>query len=118
MRGVVSSPAPSERSVMHEHEHETQARIDEVERYAIPAPYVGEGNELLNTLDGERQEIAHALGTEHPLYKLVDGALRSADIDELRTARAAAAGWPSDGWEGDWEFPGDVCEVDGEEIPC
>jgi hypothetical protein len=91
---------------------------DEAERYAIPAPYVGEGNELLNTLDGERQEIAHTLGTEHPLFKLVDGALRSADIDELRVARAAAAGWPSDGWEGDWEFPGDVCEVDGEETPC
>jgi hypothetical protein len=75
---------------------------DEVERYARPAPYAGEGDDLLNDLDGERQQIAHTLGTEHPLFKLVDGALRSADIDELRVARAASDGWLSDGGEFDF----------------
>ena len=68
------------------------------ERYARPAPYVGEAGDLLYTLDGERQAIAHTLGTEHPLYRLVDGALRSGDVHELRTARAASDGWvPDDG---------------------
>ena len=61
--------------------------------YGIPEPYAGEGKERVNALDGERQEIAHTLGTEHPLFKLGDGALRSHDIDELRVARAAVLGW-------------------------
>lgn len=65
--------------------------------YGIPESYAGEGKELANTLGGERQEIAHALGTEHPLFKLVDGALHSMDVDELRVARAATNGWPSGG---------------------
>lgn len=43
----------------------------------------------MNILDGERQEIAHVLGTEHPLFTLVDGAMKSMDLDELRVARAA-----------------------------
>jgi hypothetical protein len=62
--------------------------------YRPAEPYTREARELVNTLDGERQEIAHALGTEHPLFKLVDGALRSDDIDELRVAYVAASGWP------------------------
>jgi len=71
---------------------------DEAERYARPPPYVGEAGDLLYTLDGERQAIAHTLGTKHPLYRLVDGALRSGDVHELRTARAASDGWvPDDG---------------------
>lgn len=60
-------------------------------------PQIGEERELFNTLDGERQEIAHTIGTDHPLFRLVDSALTSGDIDELRVARAATGGWPSGG---------------------
>lgn len=65
--------------------------------YYPPEPLVGEMRELLNTLDGDRQEIAEDLGVDHLLFKLVDEALRSGDIDELRVARAACEGWPSGG---------------------
>ena len=60
-------------------------------------PLVGEMRDLLNFLDGERQELAADLGTGHPLFRLVDAALRSQDIDELRVAQAACEGWPSGG---------------------
>jgi hypothetical protein len=65
--------------------------------YYPPEPLVGELRDLLNLLDGERQELAADLGTDHPLFRLVDDALRSQDIDELRVARAACDGWPSGG---------------------
>jgi hypothetical protein len=52
---------------------------------------------LHNKLDGERQEIARDLGTDHPLFKLVDGALSAGGIDELRVASAACDAWPSGG---------------------
>lgn len=65
--------------------------------YGVPESYPGEVRELVNILDGERQEIAHVLGTDHPLFMLVDGALRSHDTDELRVAYAATNGWPSGG---------------------
>jgi hypothetical protein len=68
--------------------------------YVIPEPYTREVRELVNTLDGERQEIALSLGTEHPLFKLVDGALRGDDIEELQVAYVAARGWPRVGSAG------------------
>ncbi len=61
--------------------------------YRSPEPYIREGRELMNSLDGHRQQIALDLGDEHPLFELVDRALRSADIDRLRVARAAVLGW-------------------------
>jgi hypothetical protein len=30
------------------------------------------------------------LGTEHPLFRLLDASLRAADVEELRVARAAS----------------------------
>jgi hypothetical protein len=66
---------------------------DEAARYAPPAPYDGEGEDLLNDLDAELPPIAYALGAKHPLYKWVYSALESGDIDELRTAHAASEGW-------------------------
>jgi len=71
---------------------------DEAAWYAPPAPYDGEGEDLLNDLDAELPPIAHALGVEHPLFKLVDAALETGDIDELRTAHAASEGWRFLGW--------------------
>jgi len=71
---------------------------DEAARYAPPAPYDGEGDDLLNDLDAELQLIAYALGAKHPLYKLVHAALETGDIDELRTAHAASEGWRFLGW--------------------
>jgi len=63
-------------------------------------PYPGELRDLTNDLDGRRQEVAQAVGTDHPLFKLLDGAVRSGDLEELRTASAASYGaarfgyWP------------------------
>ncbi len=64
--------------------------------YAYPN-YPGEMRDLYNGLDGARQVIGQALGEGHPLFRLVDGALRSGDLDELRVAQAADIGWPSGG---------------------
>ncbi len=69
-----------------------EMRMDEP-TYRSPEPYIREGRELMNSLDGHRQQIALDLGDEHPLFELVDRALRSADIDRLRVARAAVLGW-------------------------
>ncbi len=66
---------------------------DEVALYAPPTPYAGEFKDLLNDLGDELQPIAYALGVEHPLYRLVDDAFETGDIDELRTAHAASEGW-------------------------
>jgi hypothetical protein len=55
-------------------------------------PYAGELRDLMNELDGRRQEVAHDLGTEHPLFGLIDSALRYGDLEHLRTARAAGYG--------------------------
>jgi len=55
-------------------------------------PYPGEVRDLMNELDGRRQEAAQAFGEEHPFSRLLDSALRSADVEELRTARAAVYG--------------------------
>jgi hypothetical protein len=71
---------------------------DEVALYAPPAPYAGEFKDLLNDLGDELQPIAYALGVEHPLYRLVDDAFETGDIDELRTAHAASEGWRFLGW--------------------
>ncbi len=75
---------------LRQHEDEP----DRLSRYAglMGPERPGELRDAFNALDGSRQEIADALGTEHPLFRLVDGALRSGDLDELRTARAAVAG--------------------------
>ena len=59
-----------------------------------PEPYPGELRDRTSFLDGERQQIGVGLGTDHPLYTLVDGALRSSDVDELRVAHAAVHDWP------------------------
>jgi hypothetical protein len=61
--------------------------------YRSPEPYIREGRELMNVLDGERQAIGNDLGDEHPLFVLVDEALRSHDIDRMRVARAAQLAW-------------------------
>jgi hypothetical protein len=60
-----------------------------------PRDPLGELRELYNGLDGERQAIGQGLGTGHPLCRLVDGALRSGDLDELLVAQAAIIGWPN-----------------------
>jgi hypothetical protein len=53
-------------------------------------PYPGEIEDLANVLDGRRQQVAEDLGTEHPLYRLLDESLRTSDVEELRVARAAS----------------------------
>jgi hypothetical protein len=53
-------------------------------------PYPGEIEDLANVLDGRRQQVAEDLGTEHPLYRLLDESLRTSDVEELRLARAAS----------------------------
>jgi hypothetical protein len=53
-------------------------------------PYPGEIEDLTNDLDGRRQQVAEELGIEHPLFRLLDGSLRSGDVEELRVARAAS----------------------------
>ena len=55
-------------------------------------PYPGELSELMACLGGRRQEVAEDLGEEHPLFRIIDGALRSGDLEELRTARAVTYG--------------------------
>jgi hypothetical protein len=56
------------------------------------APYPGELRDLMNELDGRRQEVVADLGVGHPLFRIIDFALRSGDLEELRTARAAGHG--------------------------
>jgi hypothetical protein len=34
--------------------------------------------------------VAEDLGTEHPLFRLLDASLRAGDVEELRVARAAS----------------------------
>jgi hypothetical protein len=60
-------------------------------RFGEPAR-PGELRDLTNTLDGLRQEVAHRLGTEHPLFRLMDEALTSGDLEVLRVARVASDG--------------------------
>jgi hypothetical protein len=55
-------------------------------------PYPGELSDLMTDLDGRRQEVAEHLGEAHPLFRIIDGALRSGDLEELRTARAVSYG--------------------------
>jgi hypothetical protein len=55
-------------------------------------PYPGELRDLMSELDGRRQEVAQDLGAEHPLFRLIDSALRVGDLEDLRTARAAGYG--------------------------
>jgi hypothetical protein len=45
---------------------------------------------LTNILDNRHQQVAQDLGTEHPLFRLLDASLRAADVEELRVARAAS----------------------------
>jgi hypothetical protein len=66
-----------------------------VASYDCHPNYPGEMRDLYNGLDGERQAIGQGLGESHPLFRLVDGALRSGDLDELRVAQAANIGWTS-----------------------
>ncbi|MEJ7872426.1 MAG: hypothetical protein WKF67_09215 [Rubrobacteraceae bacterium] len=73
------------------HEDAADPIRPELARLTVPE-LPGECREALKTLDGRRQEIAAALWPEHPLFRLVDGALRSGDVDELRTALVAVAG--------------------------
>ncbi len=53
----------------------------------------GELRELANELDGRRQEVARHLGTGHPLFQLIDGALHSGELEDLRVAYAASDGF-------------------------
>ena len=48
--------------------------------------YPGEGRDLVNYLDGERQEIAHTLGTDSSLFQQVNTALLSFEIPTMRAA--------------------------------
>lgn len=55
--------------------------------------YPGEIRDLVNWLDGDRQELGRTRGPDDPLFKLVDRALTSDpfewDLVLLREARAA-----------------------------
>jgi hypothetical protein len=53
-------------------------------------PYPGEVEDLTSVLDNRHQQVAQDLGTEHPLFRLLDASLRAADVEELRVARAAS----------------------------
>lgn len=56
--------------------------------------YPGEFHELANILDGLRQEVAHACGTEAlELFITIDNALKSSDLERCRRAIAMAACW-------------------------
>jgi hypothetical protein len=59
-------------------------------------PYPGEARDMTDTLDGKRQQVAQHLGTEHPLFHLIDEALRSGDLEALRVACAAADDYDPD----------------------
>src|SRR5215211_6664603 len=53
-------------------------------------PYPGEVEDLTSVLDNRHQQVADDLGTEHPLFRLLDASLRAGDVEELRVARAAS----------------------------
>jgi hypothetical protein len=53
-------------------------------------PYPGEIEDLVSVLDNRREQVAEDLGTEHPLFRLLDASLRAGDVEELRVARAAS----------------------------
>src|SRR5215211_5757415 len=53
-------------------------------------PYPGEIEDLTSILDNRREQVAEDLGTEHPLFRLLDASLRAGDVEELRVARAAS----------------------------
>ena len=53
-------------------------------------PYPGEIEELTSVLVNRREQVAEDLGTEHPLFRLLDASLRGGDVEELRVARAAS----------------------------
>jgi len=53
-------------------------------------PYPGEVEDLTSVLDNRHQQVAQDLGTEHPLFRLLDASLRAGDVEELRVARAAS----------------------------
>jgi hypothetical protein len=60
-------------------------------RYRFGAePYPGEVEDLTSVLDNRREQVREDLGTEHPLFRLLDASLRSGDVEELRVARAAS----------------------------
>ena len=48
---------------------------------------------LANRLDDYRDELADDLGTRHPLFHLVDAALRSWDAHRMATACRAVERW-------------------------
>ena len=45
--------------------------------------------DMVNLLDGHRQDLAHTLGTVHPLFRQVDDALRSWNADLMADALSA-----------------------------
>src|SRR5215207_1034724 len=53
-------------------------------------PYPGEIEDLISVLDNRREQVAEDLGTEHPLFRLLDASLRASDVEELRVARSAS----------------------------
>lgn len=64
------------------------------------AEYPGELRDLSNALDGYRQQAAHELGVNSPLFRLIDGALRLCDAPAMREAlRLCHEQWPGEGEE-------------------
>lgn len=61
--------------------------------------YPGERRDLVNSLDGERQEIAHTYGTDSSLFQQVNTALLSFEIPAMRAAMRAIE------WERRWNEP-------------
>ena len=45
--------------------------------------------DMVNLLDGYRQDLARTLGTVHPLFRQVDDALRSWNADRMADALSA-----------------------------
>lgn len=60
--------------------------------------YPGEAYDLADSLDGFRQQAAHELGVDSPLFRLVDGALCLWDAPAMRAAlRLCQEQWPGEG---------------------
>lgn len=55
--------------------------------------YPGEMRDLLNTLDGARQQLADATGTDSPLFRFVHAAVELHELTALRAARVVYADW-------------------------
>ena len=55
--------------------------------------YAGQRRDLLNLLDGDRQVLGNELGPDHPLFRLVDDAMRRCDAFSMEEALKAVERW-------------------------